>query len=83
MDGVGCRMIRWCNAIFRLLWLEACEYDSQINNTVEVMTGNLGPLLTQKEWDRIKDGAGYAYKCVVLLWPSWRAFHFYTYKSIS
>jgi hypothetical protein len=47
---------RWTNAIFRLLWLESCEYESQINESIAVMDGNLGPLLTQKEWDRIKDG---------------------------
>eukprot|EP00656_Telonema_subtile_P020243 TRINITY_DN21393_c0_g1_i3.p1 TRINITY_DN21393_c0_g1~~TRINITY_DN21393_c0_g1_i3.p1 ORF type:complete len:287 (+),score=55.36 TRINITY_DN21393_c0_g1_i3:262-1122(+) len=49
------RMIRWANAIFRLLWLESCEYEGQINDSIRVMDGNLGPLLTQKEWDRIKN----------------------------
>jgi hypothetical protein len=48
------RMIRWTNAIFRLLWLESCQYDEQITNNMEVMTGALGPLLTRNEWERIK-----------------------------
>jgi len=48
------RMIRWTNAIFRLLWLESCEYDQQISDDITVMDGNLGPLLTRNEWERIK-----------------------------
>lgn len=49
------RMIRWANAIFRLLWLECCDYESQTNDSMSIMEGNLGPLLTKKEWNRIKD----------------------------
>jgi hypothetical protein len=29
------RMIRWTNAIFRLLWLESCQYDEQITDNME------------------------------------------------
>jgi len=49
------QLVRWANAIFRLLWLESCEYESQMNQDIAVMDGNLGPLLTESEWARIKD----------------------------
>ena len=49
------RMVRWVNAVFRLLWLECCGYDGQIDDSIHVMDGSLGPLLTPKEWRRIRN----------------------------
>jgi len=55
IKAVQRQLIRWTNAIFRLLWLESCEYESQIADDIHIMDGNLGPLLTEDEWHRIKD----------------------------
>lgn len=48
-------LIRWLNAVFRLLWLECCDYDKQIDGDLSIMQGSLGPLLTEAEWRRVRN----------------------------
>jgi len=48
-------IVRYANACFRLRWLEACEYDEQINNSINVMRGSLGLLLKASEWRYIRN----------------------------